>query len=99
MLTVSGENVVVILRSIFMAGLVLLILLPLWAGGYAMDHATGMQGAAGWSGHHAQLAQQITARLDTLRLEIAADLCRRDARPICVAGMCVPLAAPDCPDR
>lgn len=90
----------VILRTVFMAGLALLILLPLWAGGSAMDRATGLSApVAGVTGHDAQLARRITARLDVLRLEIAADLCRRDARPICLAGVCVPLSGPGCPDR
>lgn len=86
----------VILRTVFMAGLALLILVPLWASGGAMDRAVGMR--AGSLDGHARLAHQITLRLDALRQEIAADMCRRDTQPICLAGMCVPLSGPACPE-
>jgi uncharacterized membrane protein len=95
----AGEGGVIILfRTIFIAGLGLLVLLPLLSMNNTMNALLGRADAAprGWTARVEQDGGTVMARLGVLKTEIHADMCSRGPQHYCVGGMCVSLPQGGC---
>jgi hypothetical protein len=97
-----GSGVAIILRTIFIAGLGMMIVLPLSAMNGSMDsllpgiRVPKADTHPAWGARLDASSAQVMARLYSLKAEIRADMCRRGEQPYCFAGICLPSARYGC---
>jgi hypothetical protein len=90
--------VVILFRTIFIAGIGLLVLLPLWSMDNSLNALLGRAEAAprGWTAHVEQDSGPVMARLGVMKSEIHADMCSRGPQHYCVGGICLSLPREGC---
>lgn len=89
---------VILLRTIFIAGLSLLVLLPLWSMDNSLNALLGRAEAApqGWRARAQEDRGAVLVRLGMLKSEIHADMCSRGPQHYCVGGICLSLPQGGC---
>lgn len=95
-------GVVTVVRTIFVAALGVLILVPLWSANRSMDALLGHAQTVNTPLWPEQLhvdSRDVAGRLGILRTEIRADLCHRGGQRYCLAGVCLSVPLDGCAQK